>query len=143
MNNLIQAMLSVNDLFYLTQPMGHQFFTEDVTQWIYEKAIRFSHQVSFEGKSTFTHHYDFLIQKSKASPERLLKVINSLSYDYAKQVVFNWNDTRGTRPATSECFVLLNDAEEIPSGVMTSLKQYVLFPIPWKRREQFTQLPEA
>lgn len=139
MNNLIQAMLSVNDLFCLAQPTVYQFFTEDVTQWLDEKAIRFSPQVSFAGKSTFTHHYDFLISKSRQSPERLLKVMNSPSRDYAKQVAFSWIDTRGTRPASSECFVLLNDAEGIPSGVLTSLKQYDLVPVPWKQREQFTE----
>lgn len=139
MNNLIQAMLSVNDLFCLAQPTVYQFFTEDVTRWLDEKAVRFSPQVSFAGKSTFTHHYDFLIPKSRTSPERLLKVMNSPSRDYAKQVAFSWIDTRGTRPATSECFVLLNDAEEIPAGVLTSLKQYDLVPVPWKQREQFTE----
>lgn len=88
-NNLIQAMLSVNDLFCLAQPTVYQFFTEDVTRWLDEKAIRFSPQVSFAGKSTFTHHYDFLIPKSRTSPERLLKVMNSPSRDYAKQVAFS------------------------------------------------------
>ncbi len=138
-NNLIQAMLSVNDLFCLAQPTVYQFFTEVVTHWLDEKAIRFSPQVSFAGKSTFTHHYNFLITKSKQSPERLLKVMNSPSRDYAQQVAFSWIDTRGTRPAASECFVLLNDTEEIPAGVLTSLKQYDLVPVPWKEREQFTE----
>ena len=138
-NNLSQAMLSVNALFCLAQPTVYQFFTEDVTRWLDEKTICFSPQVSFAGKSMFTHHYDFLIPKSRTSPERLLKVMNSPSRDYAKQVAFSWIDTRGTRPATSECFVLLNDAEEIPAGVLTSLKQYDLVPVPWKQREQFTE----
>lgn len=133
MNNLIQAMLSVNDLFCLAQPTVYQFFREDVTRWLDEKAVRFSPQVSFAGKSTFTHHYDFLIPKFKVSPERLLKVMNSPSRDYAKQVAFSWIDTRGTRPAASEYFVLLNDAEGIPAGVLTSLKQYDLVPVPWER----------
>ena len=139
MNNLIQAILSVNDLFCLAQPTVYQFFREDVSKWLDEKDIRFSPQVSFAGKSTFTHHYDFLIPKSKQSPERLLKVMNSPSRDYAKQVAFSWIDTRETRPAASECFVLLNDASEIPTGVMTSLKQYDLVPVPWKQREQFAE----
>lgn len=94
MNNLIQAVLAVNDFFCLAQPSVYQFFTEDVSQWLDEKAIRFSPQVSFSGKSTFSHHYDFLIPKSKQSPERLLKVMNTPSRDYAKQVAFSWIDTR-------------------------------------------------
>lgn len=139
MNNLIQAVLAVNDLFCLAQPTVYPFFTEDISKWLDEKAIRFSPQVSFSGKSTFSHHYDFLIPKSKQSPERLLKVINTPSRDYAKQVAFSWIDTRETRPTASECFVLLNDAEGIPSGVLTSLKQYDIVPVPWGEREQFTE----
>ena len=77
MNNLIQAVLAVNDLFCLAQPTVYQFFTEDVSQWLDEKALRFSPQVAFSGKSTLSHHYDFLIPKSKQSPERLLKVMNT------------------------------------------------------------------
>lgn len=139
MNNLIQAVLAVNDLFCLAQPTVYHFFTEDVSQWLDEKAIRFSPQVSFSGKSTFSHHYDFLIPKSQRSPERLLKVMNIPSRDYAKQVAFSWIDTRETRPAASECFVLLNDAEGIPAGVLTSLKQYDMVPVPWGKREQFAE----
>ena len=139
MNNLIQAVLAVNDLFCLAQPTVYPFFTEDISKWLDEKAIRFSPQVSFSGKSTFSHHYDFLIPKSKQSPERLLKVMNTPSRDYAKQVAFSWIDTRETRPTASECFVLLNDAEGIPSGVLTSLKQYDIVPVPWGEREQFSE----
>lgn len=139
MNNLIQAVLAVNDFFCLAQPSVYQFFTEDVSQWLDEKAIRFSPQVAFSGKSTLSHHYDFLIPKSKQSPERLLKVMNTPSRDYAKQVAFSWIDTRETRLTASECFVLLNDAEGIPSGVLTSLKQYDIVPVPWGEREQFTE----
>lgn len=139
MNNLIQAVLAVNDFFCLAQPSVYQFFTEDVSQWLDEKAIRFSPQVSFSGKSTLSHHYDFLIPKSKQSPERLLKVMNTPSRDYAKQVAFSWIDTRETRPTASECFVLLNDAEGIPAGVLTSLEQYDMVPVPWGKREQFSE----
>ena len=67
----------INDLFCLAQPTVYPFFTEDVFQWLDEKDIRFSPQVSFSGKSTFSHLYDFLIPKSKQSPERLLKVMNT------------------------------------------------------------------
>ena len=56
--------------------------------------------------------------------------MNTPCRDYAKQVAFSWIDTRRTRPAASKCFVLLNDAERIPSGVLTSLKQYDLVPVP-------------
>ena len=66
MNNLIQAVLAVNDFFCLAQPSVYQFFTEDVSQWLDEKAIRFSPQVSFSGKSTFSHHYDFLSSRRNA-----------------------------------------------------------------------------
>lgn len=139
MNNLIQAVLAVNDLFCLAQPTVYPFFTEDVSKWLDEKAIRFSPQVSFSGKSTFSHHYDFLIPKSKQSPERLLKVMNTPSRDCAKQFAFSWIDTRETRPAASECFVLLNDVEGIPAGVLTSLEQYDMVPVPWGEREQFIE----
>ena len=35
--------------------------------------------------------------------------------------------------------MLLNDAEGIPAGVLTSLEQYDMVPVPWGKREQFTE----
>lgn len=63
---------------------------------------------------------------------------NTPSRDYAKQIAFSWIDTREKRSAASECFVLLNDAEGIPSGGLTSLEQYNMVPVPWGERDQFT-----
>ena len=68
-----------------------------------------------------------------------MKVINTPSCDYVKQVAFSWIDTRETRPTASECFVLLNDAEGISAGVLTSLEQYDMVPVPWGKREQFSE----
>lgn len=137
MNNLIQAILSVNDLFCLAQPTVYHFFLEDISTWLDTKEIRFSKGVSFTGKSTFSQRFDFLIPKSKRAPERLIRAINAPSRNYAEQIAFSWIDTKEAREEDSECFALLNDSKPIPPGVTESLTKYGIVPIPWQQREDF------
>ena len=63
-HNLIQAILAVNDLFYLAQPVVESLFFEDVVAWLDASNIRFSPKVKFTGISGFDHLVDFLIPKS-------------------------------------------------------------------------------
>ena len=139
MNNLIQAILSVNDLFYLAQPSVPRFFLEDVSMWLDTKEIRFSKSINITGKSTFSQRFDFLIPKSKNAPERLLRAINAPSRSYAEQIAFSWLDTKEARREDSECYVLLNDSNPIPVGVTEALTEYGLVPVLWQQRENFSE----
>ena len=44
-HNLLQAMLAVNDMFYLAQPMVANLFYEDVVDWLDENKIRYTPSV--------------------------------------------------------------------------------------------------
>src|SRR5574337_646057 len=60
-HNLVQAMLAVNDLFYLAVPMVASLFLEDVTSWLDLHEIRYTPKVKFTGKSGYDHLFDFVI----------------------------------------------------------------------------------
>jgi len=64
-HNLIQAMLAVNDLFYLAKPVVESLFYEDVVTWLEANDIRFTPSVKFTGISGYDQHFDFAIPKSK------------------------------------------------------------------------------
>ena len=61
-HNLIQAMLAVNDLFYLAQPFVESLFLEDVTSWLEANDIRSTPRPTFPGTSGFNHLFDFVIR---------------------------------------------------------------------------------
>lgn len=137
-HNLVQAMLAVNDLFYLATPMVTSLFLEDVTAWLDANAVRYVPSISFVGKTGYNHRFDFDIPKSKQRPERLLRAINRPDRDAAEAMVMAWVDTKETRPQGSEAYALLNDTEgRIPTAVADALTSYDVLAIPWTHREDF------
>ncbi len=136
-HNLIQAMLAVNDLFYLAQPYVASIFLEDVAVWLEENDIRFIPSAKFTGKSGFDHLFDFAVPKTRSAPERLLKAINNPTKDSAQALAFAWVDTREVRPSNSRAFAILNDRERpVSASVEEALRQYEISPIPWSKREE-------
>ncbi len=53
-HNLIQAMLAVNDLFYLAKPVVESLFYEDVVAWLDANDIRYTANVSLRVSAVMT-----------------------------------------------------------------------------------------
>lgn len=135
-HNLVQAMLAVNDLFYLAVPMVASLFLEDVASWLSLHDIRFTPKVKFTGKSGYDHLFDFVIPASKKEPERILQAINRPNRDTAQAIAFGWIDTKDVRPANSRAYAFLNDSDQTPSAaVVDALKSYDVHPVLWSGRE--------
>lgn len=135
-HNLVQAMLAVNDLFYLATPMVSSLFLEDVVVWLDENEIRYTPNVKFTGKSGYDHLFDFVIPKSRKRPERIIQAINRPSREEAQVAAFAWFDTRDVRSPESKAYAILNDSERIvPPTVMDALQSYEVMPIPWSKRD--------
>jgi hypothetical protein len=136
-HNLIQAMLAVNDLFYLAVPMVASLFYEDVVAWLDLHEIRYTPKVKFTGKSGYDHLFDFVIPKSRSYPERILHTINRPNRDTAQALAFSWIDTKEVRPPDSRAYAFLNDSDQTFSGsVLDALSNYDVNPILWSRREE-------
>jgi len=143
-HNLVQAMLAVNDLFYLASPMISSLFLEDVIIWLDENEICYTPNVKFTGKSGYDHLFDFVITKSKKQPERILQAINRPSRDEAQAAAFAWFDTREVRAPDSRAYAILNDSErDVPPTVMDALQSYDVRPIPWSKREAVVEVLRA
>jgi hypothetical protein len=135
-HNLIQAMLAVNDLFYLSMPMVASLFYEDVVAWLDASEIRYTPNVKFTGKSGYDHHFDFVIPKSRKRPERILQTITKPSRDMAETIAFKWIDTKDVRSPDSRAYAFLNDQEQrVPQGVLDALHNYDVTPVVWSARE--------
>ena len=136
-HNLVQAILAVNDLFYLAVPLVASLFLEDVTAWLELHEIRYTPNVKFTGRSGYDHTFDFVVPASRRAPERLLRAINKPSRDIAETLAFSWVDTKEVRPTTSRFYAFLNDEERPPSGsIVDALRQYDIIPVPWSTRDQ-------
>ena len=135
-HNLVQAMLAVNDLFYLAQPVVASLFVEDVSAWLELNDIRFTPNVKFTGRTGYDYTFDFVIPASRRAPERLVRAINRPAQDLAKAVVLAWLDTREVRAETSQFFVFLNDQDRaVSSSVFEALESYQIHAFAWSNRD--------
>ena len=136
-HNLVQAMLAVNDLFYLASPMIASLFHEDVTNWLDRSDIRFTPSVKFTGKSGYDHRFDFVIPKSRSQPERVLRAINRPTRDNAQAMVFSWIDIKEVRSSDARAYAILNDTEKtISQNILDAMRNYEVLPLPWSTRDK-------
>ena len=135
-HNLVQAVLAVNDMFYLAAPMVANLFYEDVAAWLDLHEIRYTPNVKFTGKTGYDHRFDFVIPKSRQQPERIVKAVNRASRDTAEAVAFSWIDTREVRPTDSRAYAMLNDSEQsVSQPIIDALSNYEVRPVRWSQRE--------
>lgn len=137
-HNLIQALLSVHDMFFLASPTVEAIFYDDVAAWLESLDIRFTSRVKFSGKSGFDHMFDFVIPKSRNASERIIRAINNPNRTTALNLIAAWLDTRASRPEDAQPFAFVNDNEKIVgSNVTDALINYGITPIAWSQRDQF------
>jgi hypothetical protein len=136
-HNILQAMLAVNDLFYLASPHIESFFMEDVANWFDLSDIRYTPKVKFVGRIGYDHLFDFVIPKSRRKGERIVHTLSSPQKNSAENLVFKWMDTKETREQNSSLYVFLNDANEnVSSSVVEAFKNYDINPVLWSEREK-------
>ena len=134
-HSLIQAMLAVNDLFYLAKPVVESLFFEDVVAWLDEQDIRYTPKVKFTGTSGYDQLFDFVIPKSRSLPERIVQAITRPTRETATSFIYAWNDTRPVRAPDSKAYAVLNDIEQTVSpSVLDAFRNYQIEPVPWSTR---------
>ncbi|MCR8961618.1 DUF1829 domain-containing protein [Brevibacillus halotolerans] len=135
---LLQAMISVNDMFVTSKPTIQSLFYEDVENLLDEHDIRYTDNVNFTGKSSYIHKFDFVVPKSKKSPERIIQTMNSPTKDRTQSLLFAWSDTRETRKNDSTLYAFLNDSDKSVSGeIVGALESYDIKPVLWSEREKY------
>ena len=143
-HNLVQAMLAVNDMFYLSVPMVASLFYEDVVAWLDLHDIRYTPKVKFTGKTGYDHLFDFVIPKSRRQPERIIQTINRPNRDTAQAVAFSWIDTKEVRPPDSKAYAFLNDLENpVSTTVLDALRNYDVMPVMWSKRDALREELDA
>ena len=137
-HSLVQAMLSVNDLFTMARETVFSVFLEDVEQFLSQNQVRFTSRLKLPGKSSFDHTIDFLIPRSPEKPERLLRAVSRADRDQVLSAVFAFTDVRPLRPSPPASYMFYNDAvQELSAEARNALAVYEVSPIPWSRRAEY------
>jgi hypothetical protein len=139
---LLQAMINVNDMFMTTKETVQSIFIEDVENFFINNDIRYTENISFAGKSGFTHKFDFVIPRSKQSPERIVRTINNPNKSTVANLLFSWSDTREMRRQDTTLYTFLNNSDKkISDEVLSAFTKYDVKTVLWSEREKYiTQL---
>ncbi|MEI8389558.1 MAG: DUF1829 domain-containing protein [bacterium] len=139
-HNLVQAILAVNDMFYLATANIKSLFYEDVRNWLDISDIRYSERITFLGHSGYPRTFDFLISKSKEAPERIIKTINNPSRGSADNLAFDWLDTKDNRPENSKAYAIINDLDrKVSSSIIDALENYNIKPVLFTKIDKMKQ----
>ena len=133
-HRIIQAILSIDDLFVLSKPKVESFFIEDVITFFELEDVIFVRDTTFIGKSGFSHKFDFTLPKIKQRKEIAIKAINTPRKDKIESVMWMLEDTRLVRPET-EGLLILNDESDISSEIQRALREYNISYFEWSKRE--------
>lgn len=137
---LLQAMIAVNDMFMTSKPTVQSLFYEDVEALLERHDIRYTDNVSFTGKSGYIHKFDFVVPRSKKSPERIIQTLSSPTKDRSQSLLFAWSDTRETRKHESTLYAFLNDsARPVSEDVISALQRYDVKPVLWSQKEKYIE----
>ncbi|MCM1322484.1 MAG: DUF1829 domain-containing protein [Bacteroides sp.] len=143
-HNLIQAMLAVDELFYVASPNTLNLFFDDVMTWFDSIDLRYTPKLKFQGKSSFDQMFDFCIPKSKNFPERIVQAVSNPTKEGIQNIVFKWFDTKENRPEKSRLLAIINDGEKgISQQIRDALENYDIQPIVWSRRNDYKDLLAA
>ncbi|QCD44096.1 DUF1829 domain-containing protein [Campylobacter mucosalis] len=135
-HNIIQAILSVNDMFVASSDRVVSFFFDDVIKYFDKIDVRYITNVSIEGKSHFSHKFDFIISKSKNQKERLVKLLNSPKKDNLKATLFSYMDLATDR-AQNDKIIIFNDNNTNVKDLVLATTEYNIKPIKWSEKEQY------
>ncbi|WP_084506011.1 DUF1829 domain-containing protein [Amycolatopsis sp. ATCC 39116] len=140
LHNLVQAMLSVDDMFVLAQPTVQSLFIEDVAKFLDDRDIRYTPHAKFAGKSGLDHLMDFVIPKSRRAPERIVQVVNSPRRDRVENLLFAINDTRDTRGPETQFYALINDTKRgVAADIVEAFTRYSVTARPWSHRDEIVE----
>lgn len=135
MNMLMQAMASVDDLFFTTRDNVRSLFFEDIADWLYKNNVRYTTNVKFAGLSGFESKFDFVIPQTPGkAPERLIKAVGNPTENSIRNALFGWTDISKFRE-NSTSFILLNASADNAKPINNSLTQactaYDVTPLIW------------
>jgi hypothetical protein len=136
-HSLVQAMLSLDDMFVLAQPRVATVFLEDVASFLDAHYVRYSPHVKFAGKSGLDHLINFVIPRSQSAPERIVQVVNNPRRDRIESLLFAATDIRAARGHEVAYYAMLNDSRRsVSPEVVNALAAYEIKAERWSTRDQ-------
>ncbi|MCM1039530.1 MAG: DUF1828 domain-containing protein [Ruminococcus sp.] len=135
---LAQCIVKVSDMFSLSRNNVQSLFLEDVQKFLDINEVRYIENICLTGKSKLTTHFDFAIARSKNSSERLIKVINNMNLDAARNIIFAWNDTKDMRQKETKLYAFIQNVDKkVSDDALGALREYGIHPALWTEKDKY------
>lgn len=106
-SRMLQAILRINDISYLSDNNLHQSFNDLLNDWLKKNSILFTYNIEVPNNDGISSHFDFSIP-TKSGEEKLVKT-STRPNDLTQAKVFNY-DVQATEPVRSNAeFIFLLD----------------------------------
>ena len=133
--NLLQAVLAVNDLHYTSRSTVSRAFNDDFAAWLDLGNIKYERNHKVFGMSGLDYDFDFLIPASLEYPQRLLKTISAPFRANVDRTICAWTDTQRLLSRESFGYAIFNDQDNRVSAKHESaLKKIGMLPRRWTTR---------
>ncbi|EDP11344.1 DUF1828 domain-containing protein [Amedibacillus dolichus] len=132
LDSLLQCIVKIDDLCYVSRESVASFFDEDVKQYFEKNNLYFTENISLMGQSGYQFKIDLSFQRTKDNPTRWVNIINKASKSNCMITSFGWLDTVSQRNHTEKMYVIINDSNPIDKGVLEGFRNYDITPILWK-----------
>lgn len=137
---LLQAMLTIDDMFVAEPNAVKNFFAEDVGLYLDSHDIYYSRDFSLVGKTGSIYVYDYHLQRTKTRSERFCKAINHMNESTRNLTLFNWVDTQEKRSDKGELIVFLNDEKGVNDSDLEAFQSYNVNYILWSQRQNTSNI---
>jgi hypothetical protein len=137
---LIQAMLSVNDMFFLSRTQIVNVFFEDVQLFFDTNYIPYVANAQFHGASGLSHTFEFTLPATRKKPERFVRTLNDVSRDKIDSILFSWGDIKELRKPGAKLYVIMNNTEKpVRKELFNALTIYGGTPLLWSEKEKYIE----
>jgi len=140
MHKMIQAILKFGDMLYLASPQVRSLFMDDVKRYLDSYDIRFISSPMYAGRSGLPQRFDFVIPKSKKSPERIITTINRPSRQSIQSAIFAWNDVKDSNKDGAISYLILNDQSKKNIAFKEAAMEYGMKAFWWDERDEYIDL---
>jgi hypothetical protein len=136
--DLIQAMLAVNNLFFIASASVLNLFLEDVKAWLEQLQLPYKESPTFVGKSGLPRSFDLqLLPQNGQYPSRYIQTISRPTRSAVENLAFDWTDIAEVRPANAWLYAFLDDTRHTPTPeVLNILKAYEIHSFFWSKRDE-------
>ena len=74
------------------------------------------------------------------SPERLIKVVNNMDLNAARNIIFSWNDTKDMRQQGTKLYTFIQDTDKkISEDAIRAIQEYGINAALWTEKDKYVQ----